>query len=182
VISPERVEEFLQALPVDALWGVGPVTAKKLRALGIERVVDIRSFDAGRLHDEVGSLAEWLRQLSCGEDPRPVVAHRDAKSSSSETTYATDLESVDEMKAELARLARETAEWLEKRQLSGRTVTIKVRYADFKTVTRSHTLSRPTSDADVISSWAVELLSRTQAGARKVRLLGARVSGLEKIG
>ncbi len=182
VISPERVEEFLQALPVDALWGVGPVTAKKLRALGIERVVDIRSFDAGRLHDEVGSLAEWLRQLSCGEDPRPVVAHRDAKSSSSETTYATDLESVDEMKAELARLARETAEWLEKRRLAGRTVTIKVRYADFKTVTRSHTLSRPTSDADVISSWAVELLSRTQAGARKVRLLGARVSGLEKIG
>src|SRR5688572_6925935 len=182
VISPDRVEEFLQALPVDTLWGVGPVTAKKLRALGIERVVDIRSFDAGRLHDEVGSLAEWLRQLSCGEDPRPVVAHRDAKSSSSETTYATDLESVDEMKAELARLARETAEWLEKRRLAGRTVTIKVRYADFKTVTRSHTLSRPTSDADVISSWAVELLSRTQAGARKVRLLGARLSGLEKIG
>ena len=182
VIAPERVEEFLQALPVDALWGVGPVTAKKLRALGIERVVDIRSFDAGRLHDEVGSLAEWLRQLSCGEDPRPVVAHRDAKSSSSETTYATDLESVDEMKAELARLARETAEWLEKHRLAGRTVTIKVRYADFRTVTRSHTLSRPTSDADVISSWAVELLSRTQAGARKVRLLGARVSGLEKIG
>jgi DNA polymerase-4 len=182
VISPDRVEEFLQALPVDALWGVGPVTAKRLRALGIERVVDIRSFDAGRLHDELGSLAEWLRQLSYGEDPRPVVAHRDAKSSSSETTYASDLENVDEMKAELARLARETAEWLDKHGLAGRTVTIKVRYADFKTVTRSHTLSRPTSDADVISSWAVELLSRTQAGPRKVRLLGARMSGLEKIG
>ena len=180
VISPERVEEFLQALPVDALWGVGPVTARKLRALGIERVVDIRSFDAARLHEEVGSLAEWLRQLSYGEDPRPVVAHRDAKSASSETTYASDLDNLAEMKAELARLARETAEWLDKKQLAGRTVTIKVRYADFTTVTRSHTLSLPTSDADVIASWAAELLGRTQAGARKVRLLGARVSGLVK--
>jgi DNA polymerase-4 len=182
VISPDRVEQFLQALPVDALWGVGPVTAKKLRALGIERVVDIRSFDFTRLHEELGSLADWLRQLSYGGDPRPVVPHRDAKSASSETTYASDLSDVDQMKAELARLARETAEWLARKQLAGRTVTIKVRYADFTTVTRSHTLSRPTSDADVISSWAAELLGRTQAGPRKVRLLGARVSGLSKIG
>jgi DNA polymerase-4 len=181
IIAPERVEEFLQALPVDALWGVGPVTAKKLRALGIERAVDLRSFDAERLHAELGSLAEWLRQLAYGEDPRPVVPHRDAKSASSETTYEKDLDDVGEMRAELARLARETAGWLEAHRLAGRTVTIKVRYADFTTVTRSHTLSRPTSDADVIASWATELLGRTQAGPRKVRLLGARVSGLVKI-
>jgi DNA polymerase-4 len=82
------------------------------------------------------------------------------------------------VKNELARLARETAEWLQKKHLAGRTVTIKVRYADFTTVTRSHTLSRPTSDADVISSWATELLHRTQAGRRPVRLLGARVANL----
>src|ERR1051326_7649014 len=78
----------------------------------------------------------------------------------------------------LGGLARETAEWLEKKHLAGRTVTIKVRYADFTTVKRSHTLSRPTCDADVISSWAAELLHRTQAGRRPVRLLGARVNGL----
>ncbi|HWD22146.1 MAG TPA: DNA polymerase IV [Burkholderiales bacterium] len=178
VISPERVEQFLQCLPVDALWGVGPVTAAKLRKLGIERVVDIRSFDPQILHREVGSLADWLRRLSYGEDPRPVVAHRAAKSASSETTYAHDLEDLEAIKAELERLARETAQWLEKRRLAGRTVSIKVRYADFTTVTRSHTLSHPTSDADVISSWAAELLYRTQAGRRPVRLLGARVNGL----
>ena len=178
VISPDRVEEFLQALPVDSLWGVGPVTAKKLRALGINRVVDIRDFDFNILQKEIGSLAEWLRQLSCGDDPRPVVAHRAAKSASSETTYAQDLQDLDTIRTELARLARETAEWLEKKHLAGRTVTIKVRYADFTTVTRSHTLSRPTCDADVISSWAAELLHRTQAGRRPVRLLGARVNGL----
>ena len=178
VISPERVEAFLQELPVDTLWGVGPVTAERLRKVGIARVVDIRDADPELLKKTVGSLAEWLRRLSYGDDPRPVVPHRAAKSASSETTYAEDLQAIDRIREELARLARETAEWLEGRQLAGRTVTIKVRYADFTTVTRSHTLSRPTADADVISSWAIELLHRTQAGRRPVRLLGARVSNL----
>src|SRR5688500_13634938 len=178
VISPERVEEFLQALPVDALWGVGPVTAKKLRALGIERVVDIRKTDPDELRNHLGSLADWLRRLSYGDDPRPVVPHRAAKSASSETTYAQDLEDLQAIREELGRLARETAQWLERKRLAGRTVTIKVRYADFTTVTRSHTLSRPTADADLIASWATELLQRTQAGRRPVRLLGARVNGL----
>ena len=178
VISPERVEQFLQALPVDALWGVGPVTAKKLHALGIKRVVDIRDFELEALQKQLGSLADWLRRLSYGDDPREVTPHRAAKSASSETTYAEDLEDLQAIKDEVARLARETAEWLEKKHLAGRTVTIKVRYADFTTVTRSHTLSRPTCDADVISSWATELLHRTQAGRRPVRLLGARVNGL----
>ena len=178
VISPDRVEQFLQRLPVDALWGVGPVTAGKLRKVGIERVVDIRSFDPELLRGELGSLADWLRRLSYGDDPREVVPHRVAKSASSETTYAEDLADLDKVNEELARLARETAQWLQKKHLAGRTVTIKVRYADFTTVTRSHTLSRPTSDADVISSWATELLYRTHAGRRPVRLLGARVNGL----
>jgi DNA polymerase-4 len=141
-------------------------------------VVDVRTADPAVLHRHVGSLAEWLRRLSHGDDPRPVVPHRAAKSASSETTYADDLEDLQEIREELARLARETAQWLEGKRLAGRTVTIKVRYADFTTVTRSHTLSRPTADADVISSWATELLHRTQAGKRPVRLLGARVNGL----
>jgi DNA polymerase-4 len=178
VISPERVEHFLEMLPIEALWGVGPVTARKLRQLGIARVVDLRKADPGELQKHVGSLADWLRRLSYGDDPRPVVPDRAAKSASSETTYAEDLQDLAMIREELARLARETAQWLERKRLAGRTVTIKVRYADFTTVTRSHTLSRPTADADVISSWASELLHRTQAGRRPVRLLGARVNGL----
>ena len=74
VISPDRVEPFLQKLPVDALWGVGPVTAKKLRARGIERLVDVRAADMQLLRETVGSLADWLRQLANGIDDRPVVA------------------------------------------------------------------------------------------------------------
>lgn len=178
VIAPERVERFLEALPIEVLWGVGPVTARKLRNAGIEKVTDLRTADPEMLRKTVGSLAEWLRRLSYGDDPRPVVPDRAAKSASSETTYAQDLQDIDAIRGELGRLARETAEWLERKRLAGRTVTIKVRYADFTTVTRSHTLSRPTADADVISSWATELLHRTQAGRRPVRLLGARVNGL----
>ena len=178
VIAPERVESFLRELPVEALWGVGPVTAKKLHQAGITRLTDVRTVDMQRLREVVGSLADWLRQLSHGEDPRPVEPERAAKSSSSENTYAQDLVDLDKIREEVARLARENADWLARRGLAARTVTLKVRYAGFVTVTRSHTLSRHTADAEVISSWAVELLSRTEAGTRPVRLLGVRVQGL----
>ena len=90
-IPPDRVEPFLQRLPVDALWGVGPVTAEKLRARGIHRLVDVRTFDDHALRQAVGSMAEWLKQLAHGIDDRPVVAHRESKSSGSENTYPEDL-------------------------------------------------------------------------------------------
>jgi DNA polymerase-4 len=178
VISPERVESFLQELPVEALWGVGPVTAGKLRAIGLDKLVQVRTIDMNLLRQAVGSLADWLRQLSHGDDPRPVVPDRESKSSSTENTYAEDLIDLETIRAELDRMARENAQWLERKRLTARTITIKVRYADFKTVTRSHTLSVATDDADVIASWAVELVARTEAGRRPVRLLGVRVQGL----
>src|SRR4029077_17139042 len=80
VISPERVEPFLQQLPVDALWGVGPVTARRLRARGVDRPVDVRAVDPAALREAVGSLADWLRELAQGIDERPVVPNRESKS------------------------------------------------------------------------------------------------------
>src|SRR5436853_4563621 len=106
VIAPERVEPFLQQLPVDALWGVGPVTAKKLRAHGIERLVDVRTVDAQLLRETVGSLADWLRQLASGIDDRPVVPHREAKSSGSENTYPQDLADIAVIREEIVEMAR----------------------------------------------------------------------------
>src|SRR5688572_2011568 len=91
VIAPDRVEPFLQRLPVDALWGVGPVTAKKLRARGINRLVDVRAIEEQTLRDAVGRMADWLKQLANGIDDRPVIAHRETKSSGSENTYPEDL-------------------------------------------------------------------------------------------
>ncbi len=183
VIAPERVESFLQDLPVEVLWGVGPVTARKLRAVGIEKLVQVRSADLELLRQTVGSLADWLRQLSFGDDPRPVTPDRESKSSSTENTYAEDLRDLDKMRDELDRMARENADWLVRRKLEARTITIKVRYSvGFVTVTRSHTLSRATADADVIASWAKDLLAKTDAGQRPVRLLGVRVAGLVEQG
>jgi len=178
VISPKRVEWFLQQLPVEALWGVGPVTAKKLRAIGIQRLVDVRAAHEDKLKKAVGSFAERLRRLSYGEDTRDVKPDRPWKSVSCEDTYPEDLTELREMRAEIARLAQRTAASLERKRLAARTVTIKVRYADFRTVTRSHTEEPATRDAERIAERALLLLARTDAGRRSVRLLGVGVHGL----
>jgi len=172
VIAPERVERFLQQLPVEALWGVGPVTAKKLRAIGIQRLVDVRQTNELDLKKTVGSLAEWLKRLSYGDDPREVKPDRPWKSISAETTYPEDLESLNEMRAEVERLARRVAGSLEKKNLYARAVTLKLRYSDFTTVTRSHTVPVATRSADDFAARAVALLDRTEAARRPVRLLG----------
>jgi len=174
VISPDRVEPFLQQLPVDALWGVGPVTAKKLRARGIDKLVQVRAADPQLLRDTVGSLADWLRRLSNGEDDRPVVPNREAKSSGSENTYPEDLTDLDTIRAEIAEMATHAIGWLSRKQLLARTVTIKVRYDDFTTITRSHS-ALPTRDETDLAARAVRLLDKTDAGRVPVRLLGVSV-------
>jgi DNA polymerase-4 len=177
VIAPERMEMFLQKLPVDALWGVGPVTAQRLRERGIERLVDVRTADPGVLREAVGSGAEWLKRLADGVDDRAVEPHHDPKSSGTENTYGQDLTDLDEIRREIDEMARDGAIWLKKRELLCRTVTIKVRYSDFTTITRSHTAA-PSQDPDDIARRAVELLGKTEAGSRPVRLLGASVHNL----
>jgi DNA polymerase-4 len=174
VISPERVEPFLQKLPVDALWGVGPVTAKKLRARGIERLVDVRATDPVVLREAVGSLSDWLRQLAQGIDERPVVPNRETKSSGSENTYPEDLTDLNQIREEIVEMAAHVVSWLARKSFLARTVTIKVRYDDFTTITRSHT-APPTRDSDALVARAVQLLDKTDAGRRPVRLLGVSV-------
>jgi DNA polymerase-4 len=178
VIAPERVEAFLQKLPVEALWGVGPVTGRKLRAIGIEKLVEVRKADEELLRRTVGSLADWLKRLSRGDDPRKVTPNRPWKSISAEDTYPEDLVDLKEMRAEIERLAKRVASSVAKKGLVARTVTVKVRYANFTTVTRSHTEEPATSDAAPIVRRALALLERTEAAKRPVRLLGVGVHGL----
>jgi DNA polymerase-4 len=178
VIAPERVETFLQSLPVDALWGVGPVTARKLRARGIEKLTDVRTADLTMLRDTVGSLAEWLQQLANGIDDRPVVVEHDPKSSGNECTYASDLTNLDEIRHEIAGMARDAAGWLVRHERFARTVTIKVRYNDFTTITRSHS-DALTRDEESVVSRALALLDKTDAGRRPIRLLGVSVHNLD---
>jgi DNA polymerase-4 len=177
VIAPERVEHFLQGLPVDALWGVGPVTAQKLRVRGIQKLVDVRAAEPALLHEAVGSLAEWLQQLARGHDDRPVVAEHEPKSSGSENTFERDLTDLQRIRDEIGGMAVHAAAWLARRELYARTVTIKVRYNDFTTITRSHS-EAATRDEENIRRRAVALLEKTEAGGRPIRLLGVSVSNL----
>ena len=177
VISPDKVEPFLQQLQVDALWGVGPVTARKLRARGIERLVDVRTADFDLLRETVGSLADWLRRLAAGVDDRPVTPNRETKSSGSENTYAQDITDLAALRDHIARMAADAARWLTRRDLLARTVTIKVRYGDFTTITRSHS-APPTRDEAALVERAVRLLEKTEAGRRPIRLLGVSVHNL----
>ena len=175
VIAPERVEAFLENLPVDALWGVGPVTGKKLHAAGIDTTRDVRRADPAALRALVGSMADWLVQLAHGVDDRPVEPDRPAKSSGTENTYSHDLTDIGRIRDEIATMARDAGSWLERHALYARTVTIKVRYSDFTTITRSHSAWPATRELDALAARAVDLLSRTEAGRRPVRLLGASV-------
>jgi DNA polymerase IV len=180
VVAPERVEKFLQGLPVDALWGVGPVTAARLREHGIEKLTDVRARSLQELEEVVGSLAPWLIDLANGHDDRAVEPNRPAKSAGSEETYAKDLESLDEIKREVDQLARGVAEWLEQQSIKARTVTIKVRYSDFTTITRSQSTVDYTSDADSIAARAVKLLDKTEVSTRPVRLLGVSAHNFDR--
>jgi DNA polymerase-4 len=180
VIAPERMESFLQGLPVDALWGVGPKTAERLRANGIEKLVDVRARSLDDLRAIVGSSAEWLRDLSNGVDDRPVDPNEDRKSVGSECTYETDVTDMTRIRAEIDEMARDAATWLDKHAMFARTVVIKVRYDDFTTITRSQSDVRPTRDADAIAARAIALLDKTDAGRRPVRLLGVSVHNLEE--
>lgn len=178
VIAPERVEAFLQKLPVEALWGVGPVTARKLRAVNVARLVDLRTIDPVMLAAAVGSQAGWLMGLAHGVDTRAVTPHRPSKSISAETTYSTDLRDPARMRLELRQLAHRVAASLARKSLYARTTTIKVRYGDFSTITRSHTSGTATANPSDLSARAIALLERTQAHSRPVRLLGVGVHGL----
>lgn len=180
VIAPERVESFLQQLPVDALWGVGPVTAGKLRAAGLKKLVDVRSVDPDTLTRIVGSFAGWLQQLARGIDDRAVSPHREAKSSGMERTFPQDLVDLDTIRGEVTKMAERAAQWLVKKELYAKTVTLKVRYHDFSTITRNSSGvsgSAPTRDESEIVGRVLALLDRTEAGVRPVRLLGVSVHG-----
>jgi len=142
------------------------------------RLVDVRTASSKILQDAVGSNADWLRRLAEGIDDRLVEPNQPAKSSGTENTFAEDLTDGGEIRKEIDEMARGGAAWLERKMLFCRTVTIKVRYSDFTTITRSHSSDPPTRDANDIASRAIALVDKTEAGYRPVRLLGVSVHNL----
>jgi DNA polymerase-4 len=178
VVSPGRVQRFLDPLPVRRLPGVGPATEKRLKELGIETVAQLREREEGELRERFGKYGGRLHAFARGIDDRPVRVHQERKSLSSETTFDADLRTLDEVRTVLDDLAASVARGLRKRSLSACTVTLKVRYADFTTVTRSQTLPAPTCQLGDFATAARLLAERTDVGRRPVRLLGVGASNL----
>ena len=181
VVRPTQVRRFLDPLPVRRLHGVGPATEARLEHLGVKTVADLRRQSLETLEARFGRHGRVLWEFARGIDERPVRTHRERKSLGHEHTYAQDLVGLPPMDAELERLAEQVAEGLAKRQLSARTITVKVRYPDFTTLTRSRTFPEPVVGVEPIARTAKALLRQTEAGAsQNVRLLGVTASGLEK--
>ena len=179
VVRPGRVQAFLDPLPIKRLWGVGPASEARLHELGLKTVADLRAAPRELL---VGALGEshgtHVHLLAHGIDERPVVPHREAKSHGAERTLAVDLDELGAMRAMLADLAGEVVGALHRDGRRGWTVTVKVRYSDFTTLTRSQSLTTPTNDEETIVRTAHMLLERTETGRRPVRLLGVTVGNL----
>jgi len=178
VVPPERVADFLAPLPVRTLHGVGPSTERALATLGVLTVTQLLEQPRELLISRFGSHGQTLYDFSRGIDERPVELHQERKSLGAETTYRHDLTLLAEMDEELVRLAEEVAQDLARHELAACTITVKVRYPDFTTVTRSHTSPLPTGSADRIAARARNLLRRTEAGKQPVRLLGVSTSTL----
>lgn len=179
VVPPDGVLAFLHPLPVERLWGVGPVAAQRLHEAGFRTIGDVAAADLAALVGLMGSHGRALYRMAHADWERPVVPHRRRKSASAERTLAHDLRDVGVMHEILAEQSEGVAAGVRKRAQVARTVTIKVRYADFETVTRRRTLPSPTADPTVVAHAASLLLQDTQAGVRAVRLLGVGLSGFE---
>jgi DNA polymerase IV len=178
VVPPGKVQAFLDPLPVRRLHGVGPATERALAEMNVQTVAGLRGVAVEALTARFGKHGRILWEFAQGIDERPVETHSERKSLGTENTYAVDLANLDEMEDELVRMADELANTLERTGLAGCTVTLKVRYADFTTVTRSRTFPVPVCDGVSIAVCAKDLLRRTEAPSRPVRLLGVTASNL----
>jgi DNA polymerase-4 len=178
VVRPEKVQGFLDPLPVRRLHGVGPATERALVEMKVQTVADLRGVELDDLIGRFGKQGRILYEFSRGIDDRPVETHRERKSLGTENTYAEDLTDFTAMEDEVSRMADELAGSLARTGLAGCTVTLKVRYEDFTTVTRSRTYAVPVFDRATIAACALDLLRRTEAPKRPVRLLGVTSSNL----
>jgi DNA polymerase-4 len=165
---------------VGRLWGVGRVTGKALDDLGIRTIGDVRKTALAALQRQFGKAGEHLWQLAHGIDARRVVPDREAKSVSHETTFPEDIDEIEVLRAWVLELAEQVGRRLRRHELRGRTVQIKVRFADFHTTTRAKTLPEPTNITGEIRRTAAELLEGCcSPRPRPIRLLGVGVTGFE---
>jgi len=177
VVQPDKVQEFLDPLSVERIWGVGKKTAEQLHSLNIRTVRDLRNLEQGYLTQLLGVIGSQLYRLARGIDDRPVEKDRVIKSIGRETTFATDITDRDLLETFLLKLSVDVGRSARKESLKGKTITLKIRYNDFRSVSRSHTLTRATNLDDVIYQEVCHLL-REVALKQPLRLIGVTLSNL----
>jgi len=177
-IEPDQVCEFLAPLPVAALWGVGEVTANRLRRLGFTTIGQLQQCDTDELVAQFGMQGRRLAELSRGQDDSPIQTEQDRKSVSHEQTLPEDTSNKQFLRAKLLELSEQVGHRLRSHKFKGRTVTLKLRFSDFHTITRSTTLTEPTNSDQQIYRSASGLLDAINLAKRNVRLVGVAVSNL----
>lgn len=177
-IPPDSAHDFLSALPIGRFYGVGKITEQKMNKLGIHTGHDLYTWSEEKLVLHFGKAGSFLYNIVRGRDHRPVEPHRIRKSIGSETTLAFDTNDIDEIRNILEELCQDLEKTMNKKKCGGYTVTLKVRFQDFTTITRSQTLRTPVYTKQDMLTILPKLLSSTTAGERKVRLLGISVSKL----
>ncbi len=178
VITPQKGPAFVEALAVKKFHGVGPATAAKMESLGILTGSDLKARSLSFLQEHFGKAGGWYYRIARGIDNRPVQPDRPRKSVGAEDTFATDIVHLEAAKAELPPLAAKVWHYCEARELSGKTVTLKVKYADFQVITRSKTLHAPIVNEGDLLEQAISLLAGTFPPPKGIRLLGITLSSL----
>jgi len=176
VITPGQADDFIDRLPIGKFFGVGKVTEEKMLRVGIRMGADLKKFDKRRLLSLFGRAGAYFYNIAHGMDDRPVQSNRIRKSIGKETTLIEDTDDLERMIEILNQLAGEVVRLLKRNDRKGLTITLKVKYSDFQCITRSATLTTPATDVTVIMTHVTRLLANTEAGARKVRLLGITIS------
>lgn len=179
VITPRMGPGFVESLPVGRFHGIGPATAAKMNRLGIETGADLRERPLPFLQQHFGKAGRFYYWIARGVDDRPVQPDRIRKSVGAEDTFAADLFSLQEAQTEVAKVGEKVWRYCEKHNIRGRTVTLKVKYADFQQITRSRTQHIPIADAADLLGIANDLLAGVFPTPKGIRLLGVTLSSLE---
>ena len=179
LIGPDETVPYLHSLPVGALWGVGAKTGEVLAQMGIRTVADVAATPVSALKKVLGASGEHVHRLSWGIDPRPVTPVRAEKSIGAEETFAVDTTDDALLHRELLRLSHRTAARLRTSGMVARTVALKLRFADFSTISRSRTMQTPVDSAQLVYSVAQQLLASLGPRQMAVRLVGVRAEQLE---
>jgi DNA polymerase-4 len=179
LITPDKAEAFVETLAIEDFYGIGKVTAEKMRGLGIFTGADLKKWSEEELFRKFGKTGRYYYKIARGQDDRIVEPNRISKSIGAEESFAVDLVQRRDMLSALAEIATTVEKRLGESRNGGRTVTLKVKYADYKQVTRSKTFLESVKDAEQLLDIATELLDSTEADKKKVRLLGISLSNLD---